>query len=104
MERDELAAIFYGDEERPAVWATDCPIRFDVWYAFAREENKCVTSAAWARLHVARAGRWGVVPNAWRALFAPPPESLPGVNVQLAELSSYDQLVGNGTIGEEAAA
>ena len=38
------------------------------------------------------------------ALFAPPPESLPGVNVQLAELSSYDGLVGNMTIGEEAAA
>ena len=38
------------------------------------------------------------------ALFAPPPESLPGVNVQLAELSSYDQLVGTMTISEEAAA
>jgi hypothetical protein len=41
---------------------------------------------------------------ALRALFAPPPESLPGVSVQLAELSSYDQLVGTMTIGEEAAA
>ena len=41
---------------------------------------------------------------ALRALFAPPPESLPGVNVRLAELSSYDRLVGNGTIGQEAAA
>ena len=41
---------------------------------------------------------------ALRALFAPPPESLPGVNVQLAELSSYDRLLGNVTIGEEAAA
>ena len=37
MEREELTAIFYGDEERPAVWATDCPIRFDVWYEFARD-------------------------------------------------------------------
>lgn len=41
---------------------------------------------------------------ALRALFAPPPESLPGVSVQLAELSSYDGLVGTMTIGEEAAA
>jgi hypothetical protein len=41
---------------------------------------------------------------ALRALFAPPPESLPGVNVQLAELSSYDGLVGTMTIDEEAAA
>ncbi|MGB3625807.1 MAG: IS21 family transposase, partial [Henriciella sp.] len=50
-----------------------------------------------------RQNRW---PNivALRALFAPPPGSLPGVNVQLAELSSYDQLVGNVTIGEAAAA
>jgi hypothetical protein len=41
---------------------------------------------------------------ALHALFAPPPESLPRVNVQLAELSSYDGLVGTMTIGEEAAA
>ena len=41
---------------------------------------------------------------ALHALFAPPPESLPRVNVQLAELSTYDGLVGTMTIGEEAAA
>ena len=41
---------------------------------------------------------------ALRALFAPSPDNLPEVNVQLAELSSYDQLVGNVTVGEEAAA
>ncbi len=41
---------------------------------------------------------------ALRTLFAPPPDSLPGVSVQLAELSSYDQLLGQTTIGEEAAA
>lgn len=41
---------------------------------------------------------------ALRALFAPPPESLPGVSVQLTELSSYDRLVGTMTIGKEEAA
>ncbi len=41
---------------------------------------------------------------ALRALFTPPPDSLPGIEIQLAELSSYDQLVGNVTFGEEAAA
>ena len=41
---------------------------------------------------------------ALRALFALPADSLPGVEVELAELSSYDQLVGNVTVGEEAAA
>jgi transposase InsO family protein len=41
---------------------------------------------------------------ALRALFAPPPESLPGISVQLADLSSYDRLVGNVTITGEAAA
>lgn len=41
---------------------------------------------------------------ALRALFAPPPESLPGVSVQLAELSSYDRLVATMTLGEEAPA
>ena len=42
--------------------------------------------------------------QALRALFAPPPETLPGISVQLADLSSYDRLVGDVTITEEAAA
>ncbi|MBC2861626.1 IS21 family transposase [Pelagibacterium sp.] len=40
--------------------------------------------------------------TALRALFAPSPDSLPGVEVQLADLSSYDRLLENA--GEEAAA
>lgn len=35
MDRDVLAAVFYGEGSLPAVWATDCPVRFDVWHAFA---------------------------------------------------------------------
>lgn len=41
---------------------------------------------------------------ALRAIFAPPPESLPGIRVQLTDLSSYDRLVGNATTTGEAAA
>ena len=41
---------------------------------------------------------------ALRALFAPAPSSLPGVEVQLTSLSSYDRLLGGGTTAEEAAA
>lgn len=41
---------------------------------------------------------------ALRALFAPTPEGLPGVEVRLASLSSYDRLLGDGTTAEEAAA
>ena len=41
---------------------------------------------------------------ALRALFAPPPDSLPGVEVQLVELSSYDHLLAGAPNGEEAAA
>ena len=41
---------------------------------------------------------------ALRALFAPAPDSLPGVEVRLASLSSYDRLLGDGTTAEEAAA
>lgn len=41
---------------------------------------------------------------ALRARFAPPPGGLPEVDVQLAGLSSCDQLVGKVTIREEAAA
>ena len=36
MERDELARVFYGEGAVPAAWATDCPVRFDVWLAYAR--------------------------------------------------------------------
>jgi hypothetical protein len=36
MERSELATFFYGTGELPVPWATDCPVRFDVWAAFAR--------------------------------------------------------------------
>src|SRR3954449_12233572 len=36
MDRNSLARIFYGDGPVPAVWATDCPVRFDVWNAFAK--------------------------------------------------------------------
>lgn len=42
--------------------------------------------------------------RALRALFAPPPDTLPGIDVQLADLSSYDQLLGNTPIAEETAA
>jgi Subtilase family len=36
MDRDELAAVFYGTGAVPSPWATDCPVRFDVWLAFAQ--------------------------------------------------------------------
>lgn len=35
MDRDELARIFYGTGPAPWPWATDCPVRFDVWQAYA---------------------------------------------------------------------
>ncbi|OIQ77315.1 integrase core domain protein [mine drainage metagenome] len=37
---------------------------------------------------------------ALRTLFAPAPDRLPGIKVQLADLSVYDQLLGNGRITE----
>jgi hypothetical protein len=36
MERDELVAVFYGEGAVPPPWATDCPVRFDVWFQFAQ--------------------------------------------------------------------
>ncbi len=41
---------------------------------------------------------------ALRALFSPSEDALPQVEVQLADLSSYDQLVGGTASGEEIAA
>ncbi len=36
MDREELAAVFYGEGRVPPPWATDCPVRFDTWLAFAQ--------------------------------------------------------------------
>jgi hypothetical protein len=41
---------------------------------------------------------------ALRVLFSPSTEALPQVEVRLADLSSYDQLVGNAASAEEVAA
>ncbi|WP_200302183.1 S8 family serine peptidase [Streptomyces adelaidensis] len=35
MDRAELLAVFYGEGPVPVLWATDCPVHFDVWLAFA---------------------------------------------------------------------
>ena len=37
IDRESLYRIFYGDRPPPPPWATDCPIRFDVWLAFAEQ-------------------------------------------------------------------
>lgn len=36
MDRDQLAGIFFGEGAEPVPWATDCPVRFDAWWAFAQ--------------------------------------------------------------------
>ncbi|MER7275583.1 S8 family serine peptidase [Dactylosporangium sp. NPDC000244] len=38
VQREQLARVFYGDVLAPSPWATDCPIKFDVWWAFAQHE------------------------------------------------------------------
>jgi hypothetical protein len=40
MERKELATIFYGEGRIPYTFATDCPVRFDVWLRFAQTTQK----------------------------------------------------------------
>lgn len=35
MDRADLAAVFYGEGPVPVLWATGCPVHFDVWLAFA---------------------------------------------------------------------
>ncbi|MER6162372.1 S8 family serine peptidase [Streptomyces sp. NPDC001868] len=35
MDRAELLAVFYGEGPVPVLWATGCPVHFDVWLAFA---------------------------------------------------------------------
>ncbi|MFI6373698.1 S8 family serine peptidase [Streptomyces sp. NPDC050546] len=36
MDRADLAAVFYGEGPVPVLWATYCPVHFDVWLAFAQ--------------------------------------------------------------------
>lgn len=40
MEREELAKVFYGTGKVPYPFATDCPVRFDVWLRFAEPLTK----------------------------------------------------------------
>ena len=43
MERDLLAAVFYGEGRAPPPFATDCPIRFDTWLAFSQPSPEGLT-------------------------------------------------------------
>jgi hypothetical protein len=36
MDRDEFSRIFYGEEPVPPPWATDCPVKFEVWWEYAQ--------------------------------------------------------------------
>ncbi|WP_433073008.1 S8 family serine peptidase [Dactylosporangium sp. CA-052675] len=40
MNRDELTERFYGTGALPPPWATDCPVRFDAWWAFAQPSRR----------------------------------------------------------------
>ena len=37
MNRNELETIYYGEGPALPTWATDCPVRFDTWLAFAQD-------------------------------------------------------------------
>jgi Subtilase family len=36
MNREAFAKVFYGDGPVPPPWATDCPVKFEVWWAYAQ--------------------------------------------------------------------
>src|SRR3954471_12326131 len=35
MDRDTFSRVFYGDGDVPPPWATDCPVKFEVWLEYA---------------------------------------------------------------------
>ena len=37
MDREQFAAVFYGEGPVPPPWATDCPVKFEVWWKFAQD-------------------------------------------------------------------
>lgn len=37
MNRESFARVFYGEGPVPAPWATDCPVKFEVWWRYAQE-------------------------------------------------------------------
>ncbi|SOD77809.1 S8 family serine peptidase [Streptomyces stelliscabiei] len=45
MDRTELLTVFYGEGPVPVLWATDCPVHFDVWLAFAESPPPSPPSA-----------------------------------------------------------
>jgi hypothetical protein len=36
MDRDEFSRTFYGEGPVPPPWATDCPVKFEVWWEYAQ--------------------------------------------------------------------
>lgn len=36
MDRDEFSTVFYGAGPVPPPWATDCPVKFEVWWRYAQ--------------------------------------------------------------------
>ncbi|MFJ5994960.1 S8 family serine peptidase [Streptomyces sp. NPDC092370] len=57
MDRADLSAVFYGDGPVPVLWATHCPVHFDVWLAFAQPPSS--RGDAHGSGAVARAGERG---------------------------------------------
>src|SRR5690349_9774512 len=36
MDREQFSQVFYGEGPVPAPWATDCPVKFEVWWAYSQ--------------------------------------------------------------------
>jgi hypothetical protein len=36
MDREQFSRVFYGEGPVPPPWATDCPVKFEAWWAYAR--------------------------------------------------------------------
>jgi hypothetical protein len=36
VDREQFSAVFYGDGPVPPPWATDCPVKFEVWWKYAQ--------------------------------------------------------------------
>jgi hypothetical protein len=37
VDRESFARVFYGEGPVPPPWATDCPVKFEVWLRYAQE-------------------------------------------------------------------
>lgn len=96
IDRESLSRTFYGDAPVPPPWATDCPIRFEVWLAFGERVRTAATHDAAVPAGTTTPALAQGIPN---LEVHPPVDVIIAVNEDRAPFWLLSQLNGQGGLG-----